>query len=61
MNVVLGIFWVLTMPGAVIGGFYLIFALGDSSAHRAASYAATVLAFAILPYCFTRALSEIGK
>lgn len=57
----LGIFWVVTMLGGVLGLAQLGSALTADSAPRQAAAAALALAFPVIPYCFTRALSEIGK
>jgi hypothetical protein len=52
-------FWILTMIGSVIGGFIVITGVANASgAPQEASAAAIGVAFAVIPYCFARAVSE---
>lgn len=59
MGALRSIFWVLTMLGAVIGGGFLLSSFAASGAPQQAAAAAIGIGFAVLPYCFTRALSEL--
>ncbi len=54
--------WVLTIIGSVIGGLIVCAGvLGASGAPQEAAAAAMGVAFAVIPYCLARAVSEIGK
>lgn len=54
-------FYVLTAIGSLIGGFFLFLAFATAeSAPQEASLAAIAVAFAVLPYCFARAVERIG-
>ncbi|ONG55729.1 hypothetical protein BKE38_08665 [Pseudoroseomonas deserti] len=55
-------FYVLTIIGALIGGFWLLMAIfGAKSAPQEAAAAAIAAACAIIPYVFARAVQEINK
>lgn len=50
-------FWALTMIGSVIGGLILLWTIFTAEgAPQEAAGAAVAIAFAVLPYCFTRAM-----
>lgn len=52
-------FYVLTAFGSLIGGFFLLMAFGSSqSAPQQGALAAIAVAFAVLPYCFARAVER---
>lgn len=54
--------WVLVMVGALIGSLFLMSGLLFSSgAPQEAAAAAMACAFVVIPYCFARAISEIGR
>jgi hypothetical protein len=51
--------WIATLIGAVLGVLTLLIGLmGSGSAVQEAAAFALASAFAIVPYCFARALSE---
>lgn len=55
-------FWLLVMIGSVIGGFVFLFGLVTAkSAPQEAAAAASGIAFAVIPYCLARAVSQIQK
>lgn len=57
-----GACWVATMVGALIGGLMFMDTLmRATSAPQQSAGAAIAVAWAVLPYCFARAVSEIGK
>ena len=58
----MGIFWILTMLGAVIGAVdFINVHINAQSAPQQAAGAAMALCWVVIPYCFARAVSEIGK
>lgn len=53
-------FWVLTIIGSVIGGFFMVDALlVSTSAPQQGAAAAVAVGFAVLPYVFARACDQI--
>ena len=53
-------FWIITLIGSGLGILTLIGTLmGASSAPQQAAGAAIAVAFAVIPYCAARAISEI--
>lgn len=53
--------WVLAIIGSIIGGIFTLISLGDgSSAVQEAAGGAVGAAFAIIPYVFARAVSELS-
>jgi len=53
--------WILTIVGAIIGGFIAIVGvLAANGAPQEASAAAMGVACAVIPYCLARSFSEIG-
>lgn len=54
-------FWVLTIIGSVIGGFFMVDALlVSTSAPQQGAAAAVAVGFAVLPYVFARACDQIA-
>jgi multisubunit Na+/H+ antiporter MnhE subunit len=54
--------WVLSILGSILGAIILFFTLTTSKgAPQEAAGAAIALAFAILPYCLARAVTEMKK
>jgi hypothetical protein len=55
-------FWVLTIIGSAIGAL-VAFAgvLGANGAPQEAAASAMGVAFAVIPYCLARAVSEMGQ
>jgi len=54
--------WIIVIIGSILGGVAaLIGVIGAKSAPQEASAAAIGLAFAVIPYCLARAVSEIDK
>jgi len=51
-------FWVITMLGCLAGGLGLVFALFLDSAPQQAAAAAISIGFAVVPYCFARAIEK---
>jgi hypothetical protein len=51
--------WVLTILGSLVGGFMLFSSFTEKGAHQHAVAAAIPAGFAVLPYCFARAVSEL--
>ena len=54
--------WILVIIGSILGG--LAFFIGLSAANSApqeAAAAAIAVAFAVIPYCLARAVSEMGQ
>ncbi len=52
--------WVLALIGSIVGGFTLFGAVVQGSAPQQGALAAVAVGLAVIPYCFARALSEIG-
>lgn len=53
--------WIVTLLGCAIGALFLVDALiGDKSAPQQAAEAAVAVAFAIIPYCFSRAVDGLA-
>lgn len=56
------LFWLLTMLSCMVGGFFLMIALlASTGAPQEAAGAAIAVAFAVVPYCFTRALEGFRR
>jgi len=54
------VLWLLTIVGSLFGAIYCIAALSVAkSAMQEAAWAAIAVAFAVIPYCLARAVSEI--
>jgi hypothetical protein len=53
--------WGITIISTCIGAVFLGGALSATAAPGQASAAAVALGFAVIPYCFTRAVSEIRR
>ena len=54
--------WILTVLGSLIGGLTLLVGLlAAQSSPQEASVSAMAIAFAVIPYCLARAVSELGK
>ena len=54
--------WAVTIIGSVLGGLTIIFGLaGAEGAPQEAAAAAIGVAFAVIPYCLARAVSEMGS
>lgn len=54
--------WVLTILGSLFGGLFVFFALTLSNgAPQEAAGAAIGIAFAVIPYCLARAVSELKR
>ena len=54
--------WIITIIGSAIGLLTLIATLlGSNGAPQEAAGAAIAVAFAVIPYCLARALSEMGS
>ena len=51
---------VLTIIGAVIGGFFLIGAFVEDSAPKQAASAGIAVALAVIPYCLARAAAALS-
>jgi len=56
-------FWSLVIIGSIIGGIIFLFGIAAAkSAPQEAAAAASGIAFAVIPYCLARAISQIqGK
>ncbi len=55
-------FWLLTICGSLFGGLIVVVGVsGASGAPQEAAAAALGLSCAVIPYCLSRAISEIGK
>jgi hypothetical protein len=54
------IFWMLTLLGCVVGGFFLFSSFVEKGAPQQAAAAAIAVGFAVIPYCFARAVSELS-
>jgi uncharacterized alpha/beta hydrolase family protein len=53
--------WILVMLGSTIGGFFVVgLFVYAKSAPQEASMAATAVAFAVIPYVFTRAFEGLA-
>lgn len=61
MDAVRAICWVLTLLGSVLGGGFLLSSFSAQGAPQQAAAAAIGVGFAVLPYCFAGALSELTK
>ena len=60
MKVIVALIWLLPLVGVLIGGFILIGGMASAnSSPQEAVIVSLSLACAILPYCFSRALTEI--
>lgn len=56
------LFWVISLLGAIVGGGMLLIAVTSSNgAPQEAAGAAMACGFAIIPYVFARAVSELVK
>lgn len=56
------LFWITTIISSGLGGFVAIEGIANaSSAPQQAAAAAMGVAFAVIPYCIARAVSELGK
>lgn len=54
--------WVMTMIGCVLGGIVVLFGIfGANGAPQQAASAGIGISLAAIPYCFARAVSEVGK
>jgi sugar phosphate permease len=54
--------WILTIIGSLIGGLIvLVGVLGATGSPQEAAAAAMGLAFAVIPYCIARAVSEMSR
>ena len=54
--------WIAVIVGAVLGALTLLGGIfGANSAVQESAAFALAIAFAIIPYCFARALSEIER
>ncbi len=61
MNVILFVCWFGTIMGACAGAFFMSSVFGSAtSAPQEAAGAAMAVALAVIPYVFTRALSEMA-
>lgn len=57
---IIALLWIIPIIGVVIGGFILLTGFATAnSAPQEAVVAALACACAVLPYCFTRAITEI--
>ena len=57
---VIALLWIIPIAGVLIGGFILVTGFATANAApQEAVVAALACACAILPYCFTRAVTEI--
>jgi sugar phosphate permease len=56
------VLWIVTIIGSVLGGLtFLAGIVAANGAPQEAAAAAMGVAFAVIPYCLARAVSEIGK
>ena len=56
----MGLFWIFTIIGAVLGGaYFLITLLGATSAPQQAAGAGMALCFVVIPYCLARAIEGL--
>jgi hypothetical protein len=53
--------YILTIIGTLIGGTILLFTLLADSAPQQGAGAAMAVAWAVIPYCFARAVEKIGQ
>ncbi len=54
--------WTVTIVGSIFGGLTAMFGvLGANGAPQEAAAAAVGVSLAVIPYCLSRAVSEIGK
>jgi hypothetical protein len=55
------LFWGLTILGSIIGGVTFFWEMATATGAPQQAAAAMGIAWAVLPYCCARAVSEIGK
>ena len=53
--------WALSVLGALAGVYILTQVLKEDTAERQAYCSAVAIAFALVPYCLARAVSEVSK
>jgi hypothetical protein len=59
-NIVRTFVWVVTLLGSVLGAFVAVTGIAGANGSPQQSAAAAIgLAFAVIPYCFARAVSEL--
>lgn len=54
------VLWVITIIGCFLGGAALLLAILSDSAPKQGAAAAIAVAFAVIPYCLARAVSELN-
>jgi 1-acyl-sn-glycerol-3-phosphate acyltransferase len=55
------LFWIISLLGAVAGGFSLFGSFAEDSAPKQAAAAAIAAGLAIIPYCLARSVEAIGR
>ena len=60
-NAIIAICWIITLLGAVVGGFILLTAFAAAAAPAQGAAAAVAVGCAVIPYVFTRACESLHK
>jgi hypothetical protein len=53
--------WIFTLISSLIGGFFLLSSFAEKAAPQQAAAAAIGVGFAVIPYCFARAVTWLAS